>query len=111
MEHSLKLTGSAAAGLAAAALICAPLGAATPEEDVLVTTLTDAGVTWPGATPESMVAAGRGVCADWASGATFDQEMSSLAPNLSTENATVLVTVATGALCPEYQPKLPGPPN
>jgi hypothetical protein len=105
MKHSLKLAGSAAAGLAAAALICAPLAAATPEEDVYLQTLKDEGVTWPGATPENMIAAGQGVCTDWASGATFEQEVTSLAPNLDLDSATVLVAAATGAFCPEFESK------
>lgn len=111
MKHRLKLAGSAAAGLAAAAVVCAPLAAATPEEDNFLNSLRDAGVTWPGANPENMIVAGRGVCTDWASGATFEQEVGSLAPNLDTDSATVLVATATGAFCPEYMSKLPGPTN
>lgn len=105
MKHSLKLTGSVAAGLTAAALICAPFAAASPE-DVFVGALTEQGVTWPGATPENMVAAGQGVCQDWASGASFDQEVGSLAANLSTEDAAFLIGAATAAFCPEYESKI-----
>ncbi|WP_099040784.1 DUF732 domain-containing protein [Mycobacterium neglectum] len=105
MKHSLKIAGSVAAGLSAAALICAPLAAASPE-DAFVGALTEQGVTWPGATPDNMVAAGKGVCQDWASGATFEQEVASLTSNLSPDDAAFLIGAATGAFCPEYESKV-----
>jgi hypothetical protein len=106
MKRSMKLAGSVGAGLAAAALVCAPIAVAGPEESVFVDALTEQGVTWPGATPANMVAAGRGVCQDWASGASFQQEVSSLADNLSTEDAAFLIGAATAAFCPQYKSKV-----
>ena len=105
MKHSSKIAASLAGGLAAAALICAPLASASPE-DAFVGALTEQGVTWPGATPENMVAAGKGVCQDWAAGATFEQEVSSLTNNLSADDAAFLIGAATGAFCPEYESKV-----
>jgi hypothetical protein len=105
MKHPLKIAGSVAVGLSAAALICAPIAAAGPD-DAFIGALTEQGVTWPGATPENMVAAGKGVCQDWAGGATFEQEVSSLAPTLSTDDAAFLIGAATAAYCPEYESRI-----
>jgi hypothetical protein len=102
MKHTLKYVGSIAVGLTATALICAPLATASPE-DVFVDALNEQGVTWPGATPANMVAAGQGVCQDWANGATFEQEVTSLTGNLSVEDAAFLIGAATAAFCPEYE--------
>ncbi|HET6735343.1 DUF732 domain-containing protein [Mycobacterium sp.] len=106
MKLPMKLAVSVGAGLAAAALTCAPLAAAGPAEDVFIDALTEQGVTWPGATPANMVAAGRGVCQDWGSGASFEQEVSSLAEHLDTEDAAFLIGAATAAFCPEYESKV-----
>lgn len=106
MKRSMKLAGSVAAGLTAAALVCAPFAAAGPEEDVFIEAITEQGVTWPGATPANMVEAGRGVCQDWASGASFEQEVGSLAEHLSTEDAAFLIGAATAAFCPQYESKV-----
>jgi uncharacterized protein DUF732 len=105
MKHFVKSAGSVAAGLTAAALICAPFAAASPA-DTFVDALTDQGVTWPGATPANMVAAGQGVCQDWASGASFAQEVSSLSEHLDAEDAAFLVGAATAAFCPQYESKV-----
>ena len=101
----MKLAGSIATGLTAAALICAPLASASPQDDFL-NALEEQGVTWQGATPSNMVAAGQGVCQDWASGATFEQEVASLQPHLSTNDAAFLIGAATGAFCPQYESKV-----
>lgn len=106
MKRSMKLAGSVGAGLAAAALVCAPFAAAGPQEDAFIDAVTEQGVTWPGATPANMVAAGRGVCQDWTSGASFEQEVSSLTTHLSTEDAAFLVGAATAAFCPQYESKV-----
>lgn len=105
MKHTLKYAGSIAMTLAAASIICAPLAAASPE-DIFVGALTDQGVSWPGSTPANMVAAGQGVCQDWASGATFEQEVDSLTDNLSVEDAAFLIGAATASFCPEYESKV-----
>lgn len=105
MRLSIKLAGLVATGLGGAALVLAPLAAASPEDD-FVATIANQGITWPGATPDNIVEAGQGVCQDWASGATLDQEVSSLAPHLSTNEAAFFIGAATGAFCPEYQSKL-----
>ena len=106
MKHPLKLAGSVAVGLSAAALICAPLAAADSADDAFVGALTEQGVTWKNATPDNMIAAGKGVCQDWSAGATFEQEVDSLVPNLTAENAAYLIGAATGAYCPEYESKV-----
>ena len=106
MKLSMKLGVSVGAGLAAAALVCAPLATAGPEEDIFIDTVTEQGVTWPGATPANMVAAGQGVCQDWASGATFEQEVDSLSEHLDIEDAAFLIGAATAAFCPEYESKV-----
>ena len=106
MKRSAKLAGSIATGLTAAALICAPLASAAPEDDFL-SALESQGVTWPGATPANMVTAGQGVCEDWSNGATFTQEVASLEEaSLSTEDAAFLIGAATGAFCPQYESKI-----
>jgi hypothetical protein len=105
MRLPTKIAGSVFTGLTAAALICAPLAAASPEDDFL-NAIESQGVTWEGATPANMVAAGQGVCEDWASGATFAQEVASLEPHLSTNDAAFLIGAATGAFCPEYESKV-----
>lgn len=102
MKYTVKCAGSLAVGLTAAALMGAPLAGASPE-DVFVDALNEQGVTWPGATPSNMVAAGHGVCQDWANGATFEQEVNSLTGNLSIEDAAFLIGAATAAFCPEYE--------
>ena len=53
-----------------------------------------------------MVAAGKGVCQDWAAGATFEQEVGSLTNNLSADDAAFLIGAATGAFCPEDESKV-----
>jgi hypothetical protein len=106
MNHLLKLAGSVAVGLSAAAFICAPLAAADSTDDAFLGALSEQGVTWPGATPENQIAAGKGVCQDWAAGATFEQEVSSLVPNLTPEDAAFLIGAATAAYCPQYESKV-----
>lgn len=88
--------------MAACALLCAPVAGASPE-DAFLDVLGDAGVTWPGATPENMVEAGHGVCQDWANGATLEGEIAGLAEYLDPHDAGVLVGAATAAFCPEYE--------
>lgn len=88
-------------GIAASALLCAPTAGATPE-DTFLDVLDDAGVTWPGATPANMVAAGHGVCQDWANGATLEGEIAGLTEYLDPQDAGVLIGAATAAFCPEY---------
>src|SRR5262245_54160132 len=83
MGLSIKLIGLVATGFTAAGLLCAPVAMASPEDD-FVSAITNKGISWPGATPENMVEAGRGVCQDWSAGATLEQEVASLAPHLST---------------------------
>ncbi|HEX2290427.1 MAG TPA: DUF732 domain-containing protein, partial [Pseudonocardiaceae bacterium] len=94
-----------AAGLAAAAFASAPLAAADPESDFL-NALESQGVTWDGATPANMVAAGQGVCQDWDSGATFAQEVASLEAHMSMEDAAFLIGAATAAFCPQHEAKI-----
>jgi hypothetical protein len=105
MKHFVTFAGSVAAGLTAAALMCAPLAAASPA-DTFVDALNKQGVTWPGATPANMIAAGQGVCQDWASGATFAKEVSSLSENLDAEDAAFLIGAATASFCPQYESKI-----
>jgi hypothetical protein len=105
MRLSAKIAGSVFTGLTATALLCAPFAAASPEDD-FVSVITDQGVTWPGATPANMVAAGKGVCEDWGNGATFEQEVGSLAAHLSPDDAAFLIGAATGAFCPQYESKV-----
>jgi len=105
MRLFVKLAGLVAAGLSGAALVAAPLAAASPEDD-FVATIANQGITWPGATPDNIVQAGKGVCQDWAAGATLEQEVSSLAPHLSSNDAAFFIGAATGAFCPDYQSKL-----
>ncbi|AEV74313.1 Protein of unknown function (DUF732) [Mycolicibacterium rhodesiae NBB3] len=106
MKHPLKLAGSVAVGLSAVALICAPLAVADNADDAFLGALSEQGVTWPGATPDNQIAAGKGVCQDWAAGASFEQEVNSLVPNLTAENAAFLIGAATAAYCPEYESKV-----
>ena len=106
MKHLLKLAGSVAVGLSAAAVICAPLAGADATDDAFLGALSEQGVTWPGATPDNQVAAGKGVCQDWAAGATFEQEVTSLTPNLTAEDAAFLIGAATAAYCPEFESKV-----
>jgi serine/threonine-protein kinase len=75
-------------------------------EDAFIGALNEQGITWPGATPANMVAAGNGVCTDWDAGATFDQEVASLAPHLRAEDAAFLIGAATAAFCPQYEWKI-----
>lgn len=67
--------GTIFTGFAACALFMAPLAVASPE-DAYLNVLDEAGVTWPGATSDNMIAAGKGVCTDWANGATLEGEIS-----------------------------------
>jgi hypothetical protein len=106
MKHSLKIAGSVVGAFAAAALICAPIAAADTADDAFLGALTEQGVTWPGATPDNQIAAGKGVCQDWAAGATFEQEVTSLTPNLTAEDAAFLIGAATAAYCPQYESKV-----
>ena len=106
MKHSLKIAGSVVGAFASAALICAPMAAADNADDAFLGALTEQGVTWPGATPDNQIAAGKGVCQDWAAGATFEQEVNSLVPNLTAEDAAFLIGAATAAYCPEYESKV-----
>ena len=105
MKPSVKIAGAVAAGLAAAAFASAPLAAASPESNFL-DALETQGVTWEGATPANMVAAGQGVCQDWGNGATFAQEVASLEPHLDTEDAAFLIGAATAAFCPQHESKI-----
>lgn len=97
-----KSAGLVLAGIAASALFCAPIAGATPE-DTFLHVLDEAGVTWPGATPENMVEAGHGVCQDWANGATLEGEIAGLTEHLDAHSAGVLIGAATAAFCPEYE--------
>lgn len=97
-----KHTGLILAGITATALLCAPLAAASPESDFL-TVLDQAGVTWPGATPNNMIAAGHGVCEDWSNGATLEGEITGLSEHLDPNDAGMLIGAATAAFCPEYE--------
>ncbi len=105
MNRSVKVAGCLAAGMTAVGLFGAPLAMASPEDD-FIGALDDEGVTWPGATPDNMLAAGQGVCQDWDSGATFEQELDSLAGHLGVHNSAFLIGAATAAFCPQYESKL-----
>lgn len=100
-----KSAGVIFAGIAASALLSAPLASAGPEDNFL-NVLNDAGVTWPGATPDNMIAAGKGVCEDWSNGATLDSEIAGLSEHLDPNDAGVLIGAATAAFCPEYETKV-----
>ena len=102
---TLRSAGAVFAAITSLALLCAPLATAAPEDDFL-SVLEDAGVTWPGATPDNMVAAGKGVCEDWANGATLDSEIAGLSEHLDPDDAGVLIGAATAAFCPEYEAKV-----
>ncbi|MGO4444063.1 DUF732 domain-containing protein [Mycobacterium sp. 2YAF39] len=106
MKYSLKIAGSVVGGLAAAAMIYAPIAAADSADDAFIGALTEQGVTWPGATPDNQIAAGKGVCQDWTAGATFEQEVTSLTPNLTAEDAAFLIGAATAAYCPQFESKV-----
>ncbi|KUI16249.1 hypothetical protein AU193_15910 [Mycobacterium sp. GA-1285] len=105
MQLSIKFVGATSTAFAVAALATAPLVAAAPE-DAFLDALEQQGVTWEGATPANMIAAGEGVCQDWSNGATFAQEVASLEPHLGTEDAAFLIGAATAAFCPQYESKL-----
>ena len=68
----------------------------------------DADVTWLGATPDGMIAAGKGVRTDWANGAFLESEISGLADYLDPHDASVLVGAAAATFCPEYEAKVTG---
>lgn len=97
-----RSAGLVLAGIAASALLCAPIAVAAPE-DVFLEVLDEAGVTWPGATPENKLAAGHGVCADWSNGATLDGEITALSEHLDPHDAGMLIGAATAAFCPQYE--------
>lgn len=105
MKFLIKFAGAVITGLTAAALTTAPLATAAPE-DAFLDAMEEQGVTWDGATPANMIAAGQGVCQDWRSGATFAQELASLEPHLGTEDAAFLIGAATAAFCPQYESKI-----
>ena len=100
-----KHAGFVLVGMAASALLCAPVAAASPEDNFL-SVLNEEGVTWPGATPANMIAAGRDVCEDWSNGATLEGEIAGLSEHLDPNDAGMLVGAATAAFCPQYEAKV-----
>ena len=107
MSLYAKFAVPAVAGLFAAALVSAPAALAGPEDDFLAA-LASEGISLPG-DPQTSIAAGRGVCADWAAGATLEQEAASIAqaaPDMSQTQAAFFIGAATAAFCPEYQSKI-----
>lgn len=105
MAMNVKRTGFILAGIAASAVLCAPVAAASPEGNFL-NVLDEAGVTWPGAAPDNMIAAGKGVCEDWSNGATLESEIAGLSEHLDPNDAGMLVGAATAAFCPQYEAKV-----
>jgi hypothetical protein len=103
----LTMLGAAAAAFAAVALAFAPVAAAGPEEDFL-TVLSDGGLSWPSGTTQAIIDGGYGVCADWANGAEFADEVVDIvdATGWSEYDAGFFVGAATGAFCPEYEYKV-----
>src|SRR5262249_5645926 len=107
MSLIAKFAIPAAAGLFVAAMACAPLAIASPEDDFLPA-LASEGISLPG-DPDTSLSAGRAVCTDWTNGATLQQESADLAqaaPHLSQNQAAYFIGAATGAFCPEFKSKL-----
>jgi len=107
MSLFAKAAGTAFVGLIVASLASAPTAIAAPEDDFLAA-LASEGISLPG-DPQTSLAAGRGVCADWAAGASLEQEANSIAqaaPDMTTNQAAYFIGAATAAFCPEYKSKL-----
>ena len=98
MKHTIA--GAAAAALAAMALATAPLAAAGPEEDFLVA-VAAAGIT--DLSPQQLVDLGRTVCTDRAAGIAFNDAIQRVAASngLNPAQASVVVSAATAAFCPQ----------
>lgn len=98
MQHTIA--GAAAAGLAAIALIGAPVAAAGPEEDFLIA-VAAAGIA--SGDTQQVVALGRSVCTDQATGTAVNQVVANLAASRgwSPAQAGAFVSAATAAFCPQ----------
>lgn len=98
MKHPLAC--AAAAGLTAIALAGAPVAAAGPEEDFLIA-VAAAGIA--SGDTAGLVALGRSVCTDQATGTAVNQVVQNLAASRgwSPAQAGAFVSAATVAFCPQ----------
>jgi hypothetical protein len=103
----ISLAWAATTACAALALVIAPVASADPEGDFL-TVISDGGITWPSDKTAQVIETGYAVCQDWASGATFEQEVADLTEvtSWSDYQAGYFIGAATGAFCPEYESKV-----
>jgi hypothetical protein len=98
MKH--MIAGAAAAGLAAISLAVAPVAAAGPEEDFLIA-VAAAGIS--SGDTQQLVALGRSVCTDQATGTAFNQVVQNLAAarGWNPAQAGAFASAATVAFCPQ----------
>lgn len=103
----ITIASAGAATFVAVALVNAPAALADPEGDFL-TVISDGGITWPSDKTAQVIETGYAVCQDWASGASFEQEVADLTEvtGWSDYQAGYFVGAATGAFCPEYEAKV-----
>ncbi|MDT5009248.1 MAG: hypothetical protein QOH57_865 [Mycobacterium sp.] len=114
--HIMKFVhiASAAAGLAAAALVAAPIASASPaqEQDFLQILVTN-GLKWPAGKDQAIIDTGNGVCTDWKNGATLDGEVADLQKAVKSAGLGwtdyqigVLIGAATAEFCPQFKSKI-----
>lgn len=101
MNSNLRIAALAAGAVSAAALACAPIAAATAEDQFL-DELNTLNITLPGKTPSDVIAAGYTTCADLRSGTSVLDEMSAVEHTYHFTQGTLFVSAATTNICPEF---------
>jgi hypothetical protein len=105
MKLSAKLASAAAGILCGAAVVVAPTAHADADQ-AFMSVLSQNGITW--SSDQTVIAAGHGVCVDWAQGANFQQVYNDAknAMSLTDSNIGVFIGAATAAYCPQYTNKI-----
>ena len=101
MISNLRIAALVAGAVSAAALACAPIAAATGEDQFL-DELNTLNVTLPGKTPSEVIAAGHTTCAELRSGTSVLDEMSAVEHTYQFTRGTLFGSAATTNLCPDF---------
>jgi hypothetical protein len=101
MSSGMRIASLAGGVLAVVPLACAPVAAASVEDQFL-DELNTLNITLPDKTPSEVVDAGYAACSDLRSGASVLDEMSAVEQRYHFSQGTLFISAATTNLCPDF---------
>ncbi len=100
MKANLRVVALAAGASIVAAMMCAPVAAATPES--FLDELHTNNVWLPNKTPDEVIGAGYATCGHLRGGTSVLDEMSAVEQTYQFHQGTLFVSAATTNLCPDF---------